>query len=144
MDIRASATTDHVSRSTRILLERMLSPLCGLDQMIGFLAHAEGEPSFCVAGAELTGVHTLRLQPQPKQGAYHIGGTGVVLEEAVIRSLGESVERYSQLVSEIARRSDIVYRSSAEMRSSHERVVHSDKLIFFRQEQFAEPQFPFE
>src|SRR5262245_24181171 len=115
MILRSSASLPDMRYSTHLLMHRMLSPLCGLNQRIGFVLRGEDEPEFMIAGAELTGVHVLRGQKRPRQGFYHIGGSGVILEESLIRSLGETVERYSQFVSEASGRYDVVMASHDEM-----------------------------
>lgn len=143
MKISVNDSNLQLHYSTRILLQRMLSPLCGLDQRISFLMRSHLEPHFMTAGAELTGVHVLRNQPK-QAGYYHIGGGGVVLEEAVIRSLGETIERYSQLVSEIHNRHNVVTASYDRVADRGERVIAPDKLLFFSETQFSRPGFPFQ
>jgi ribosomal protein S12 methylthiotransferase accessory factor len=129
--------------TTRTLLGRMLSPLCGFDQRISFMLRSRLEPRLLAAGAELAGVHVLRKEPKPKAGAYHIGGSGVVLEEAVIRTLGETIERYSQMVSEISNDHTIIWASYEQLVDRGERVIATDKLRFFSEKQYSRPEFLF-
>jgi ribosomal protein S12 methylthiotransferase accessory factor len=143
MKIRAEQGDLTLSHTTRLLLQRMLSPLCGFDQRISFMLRSRLEPSFFTVGAELAGVHVLREQPKPKAGAYHIGGSGVVLEEAVIRALGETVERYAQLVSEVGNRHTIIWASYDQIVGHGRRVIATDKLHFFSEKQYSRPGFPF-
>lgn len=143
MDIHVNQGDHQIRHATRRLMERMQSPLCGLDQLIGFMYRAADEPRFAVAGAELTGVHLLRNQPKPRPGFYHIGGTGVVLDEAWIRTLGETVERYTQVISEITLAKEIVFTTHAELRSRGEAVLSPEKIRFFTKEQHAKKGFPF-
>lgn len=79
------------------LARRMVHPLCGLDSRVGFLLRGRPEPRFAIAGGQLSGVH--RLLGQQEAGSYHIGGVGLTRHEALVRTLGESAERYCQLVS---------------------------------------------
>jgi thiazole/oxazole-forming peptide maturase SagD family component len=144
MDILANPTSDGLRPSTQRLLRRMLSPLCGLSQLIGCSVRGGDDPRFVVAGAELTGVHLLNRSPKPKPGFYHIGGGGVFLEEAMIRSLGETVERYSQAISEVSAGREIIFASYDELVQRGERCVSSDKLRFFSDAQYLRPNFPFQ
>ncbi len=134
----------HLRPATAALLRRMLSPLCGLDEMIGFMTRTHSDPLFITAGAELCGVHLLRKQPRPKPGAHHIGGSGMVLDEAVIRCLGETVERYAQLVSEVTLQPRIVFRSYNRIECHGESVLSPAYLIYFTQAQLALRGFPFQ
>jgi hypothetical protein len=94
LETRDPGGLDHLTR-------RMLSPLCGLDRRVGYVLRGRHGPRFLVAGGELTGVHVLLGEPEP--GSYHIGGTGVFPREALVRTLGETVERYAQFVAPLAR-----------------------------------------
>lgn len=129
---------------TRKLISRMWSPLCGLDQQIGFLLRSHDEPRFMIAGAQLAGVHVLRGLEEPPPGGYHIGGSGVYLDEALIRTLGETVERYSQLISEVSDNHTIVYTSYDEMRDRDELVIDASHLRFYSDRYYDRPGFPFQ
>jgi thiazole/oxazole-forming peptide maturase SagD family component len=137
----AGTHSGYLSPRTAKLLRRMVNPLCGLSQGIGFVTRSRHEPRLVVAGAELTGVHV--LLGQPEAGSYHIGGAGVFLEEAVIRALGETVERYCQLVSCVGGQ-EIVVASSEELIAQGRRALAVDRLAFFSAEQLGTPGFPFE
>jgi len=139
----SSATGLDVRYPTYLLLQRMLSPLCGLNKGIGFNMRSTREPRFLMAGADLTGVHLLRDEPSPRTGSYHIGGSGVTREEVLIRTLGETIERYAQLVSEVSDRHEICVATYDELAANGARVVNADKLSFFSTSQFARPGFPF-
>ena len=127
---------------SQALLTRMHGPLCGLNQMIGLSNRAQTEPQFFVLGGELTGVHVLLNRPTPKPNSYHIGGTGIVLEEALIRTLGETIERYCQMVGALRGHSTRI-ASYNEMIASGEPVVDREKLKFFTFDQLARNNFPF-
>lgn len=142
MKIRSNHTT--ISPSSRRLLKRIVSPLCGLTQRISFMMRGSSDPHFAVAGGELTGVHLLRGQPKPGVNAYHIGGAGGFMDEPIIRTLGESIERYSQLVSEAKFRTQFKMCSYNEILSLGTAVVDCENLLFFSDDQYGSPTFPFD
>jgi len=121
----------------------MISPLCGLDQRINFILRSRDEPQFVTAGAEMTGVHVLRGQPRPKIGSYHIGGSGIFLEEALIRSLGETVERYSQMVAEIGLKEEIIPAPFDDLARRGEPTLPASRFSFFSKLQYSQAGFPF-
>src|SRR5688572_22772349 len=133
-----------LSNSSKNLLSRMLSPLCGIDQEIGFLLHSSQEAKVTVTGAELTGVHTLLNRENPGPGGYHLGGCGIFLNEAIIRTLGETVERYSQVISEVAGLTDSRFASYQQMLSYDEKIISYDKINYFLSQQYYQHNFPFE
>jgi thiazole/oxazole-forming peptide maturase SagD family component len=129
--------------ATIMLLGRLLSPLCGLDRGMGFFARSRHQPRFATLGADLTGVHILSGQPKPTQDAYHIGGSGVEVDEAVIRALGETVERYCAFVG--ARSGDrypAVFCRWDEF-GPDDAVLPASCLRLFADEQHASQGFPF-
>jgi thiazole/oxazole-forming peptide maturase SagD family component len=121
----------------------MVSPLCGLDQRIGFMMRDGRGPRLVVAGAELTGVHLLQHKERPKQGAYHIGGGGVFLEEALIRSLGETAERYSQLLSGRMLAERTTFASFSELVARGAAVLPAEHYRFFQAAQLSSKGFRF-
>ena len=139
MRLVVDQSTSTFPAGTRTLLPRIVSPLCGLTQSLGFILRSGVEPAFFVAGAELAGVHV--LLGQPAAGSYHIGGAGVFLNEAVIRSLGESVERYAQFVAGIPGARPIAFASYTDMKSSGQAVLSPTKLRFFGDDQYSSPGF---
>lgn len=141
MQLRVSEPHFPLPQRTRILLPRMLGPLCGMDRTVGFLLRSPFEPRLAIAGADMTGVHVVRGEAEP--GAYHLGGAGVLLDEAVIRSLGETVERYSQFVSVLGGRHRLRWASHEEMVAAGRPVVAAERLRFYAPEQHARPGFRF-
>ncbi|MBV9786970.1 MAG: YcaO-like family protein [Chloroflexi bacterium] len=137
-----NSSDSYLPHTTRRLAQRMLSSICGLDQMLVFTLRNRLGPRFIVAGAELTGVHVLLGQEQP--GSYHIGGAGIFPHEAVIRSLGETVERYSQLISAIAQLHPLPMVSYEDLVSHEQQVLAPEKLAFFSREHYATPNFRFQ
>lgn len=145
MELVSRSVDVTLSTRTKRLLHRMFGQLCGLDQQITFLLRSRYGPRFLVSGAELTGVHVLQRQPRPRGVApYHIGGCGVLPDEALIRCLGETVERYTQLTSEIGRRGEVRFASHTELVKAGERVVDADALRMFAPEQHEIDGFPFQ
>src|SRR5579871_2404261 len=98
MNLSISSLSYPLTQYSHILLKKILNPLCGVVQEMGFIRRASRESRVIISGADLTGVHILLNQPHPGRGAYHIGGAGLHLNEAIIKTLAESLERYSQLV----------------------------------------------
>ena len=123
------------------LLQRMVSPLCGLDESVSFSLRGRHDPRFVVAGAQLTGVH--RLLGLDQAGSYHIGGTGTLRDEALIRTLGETVERYSQLVAPVSGHYETRRAPAASLRDSGQHVLPATPYEPFASEQYARSDFPF-
>ena len=141
--ITLSGTTLPYGSAAFGLQRQMVGSLCGLVQLMGFSTRVRLAPRFAVAGAEVTGVHVLRDQPRPKFGSHHIGGMGVFLEEALIKALGETCERYSQLTAETSASHPIRRASQRELLHAGEPVLAADKLRFYTQQQYAQERFPF-
>jgi thiazole/oxazole-forming peptide maturase SagD family component len=125
-------------------MRRMVSPLCGFDQRISFMTRGRLDPRFMTAGAELTGVHILQKRPQPRFTAYHIGGGGIFLDEPLIRVLGETIERYSQLLSEVSFGDRFIVASYDAMSLRGEPLISKENLHFFTNDQYVIPQMPFQ
>jgi ribosomal protein S12 methylthiotransferase accessory factor len=125
------------------LVNRMVSPLCGLTRSVGFILRSTADPQFITAGGHLTGVHVMRGVPDPGPFYYHIGGGGLVLEEAIIRCLGESIERCAQFMADVVGQHRVLVASYEELTGRGERVVSARALDFFTSDQLARPQCPF-
>lgn len=89
----------------------------------------------------MTGVHVLRGKHAPREGAYHIGGSGLTYGEVVIRTLGETIERYVQFAPEKPRR--FVVATLKEMLAAGRSVAVADPFRFFSEKQLARDGFPF-
>jgi thiazole/oxazole-forming peptide maturase SagD family component len=124
------------------LARRMVHPLCGLDSRVGFLLHGRTEPRFAVVGGQLSGVH--RLLGQEQAGSYHIGGVGLTRHEALVRTLGESAERYCQLLSVASGSVPVRVATVDELRAEGHDIVDPCALGFFSDGQYARPGFLFE
>lgn len=143
MRVVATGNDTTLAPSTRLLLRRMLCPLTGLSQEIGFVVRGPGDPRIAIAGGEMTGVHMLRGSPPPERGAYHIGGSGTSYDEAIIRTLGETVERYAQFTAFTAGRQRAFGASLDDMLASGREVLASPGLRLFSDDQLDRPGFPF-
>ncbi|HVE77689.1 MAG TPA: YcaO-like family protein [Gemmatimonadaceae bacterium] len=143
MDIVVAGSGLSLAPATDRLLRRMLCPLSGLSQSVGFVTRSALEPRVAVAGGDMTGVHVLRGQSPPRPGAYHIGGSGVTYDEAVIRTLGETVERYAQFIAGARPRHRVVVASHEELVARGDRALVPEGLRYFSDAQLARPGFPF-
>jgi thiazole/oxazole-forming peptide maturase SagD family component len=143
MQISAATTATSLSPMTSILLERMHCPLTGLAQAIGFARRGIVEPRVAVAGGDMTGVHVLAQRPPPREGAYHIGGSGITYEEVIIRTLGETLERYAQFIPAQLDGRRIRSATPDELVAAGEPTVATDGWRFFTSEQVQRPGFPF-
>jgi thiazole/oxazole-forming peptide maturase SagD family component len=132
-----------MSPTSWFVLQGLLCPLSGPAQAIGFVKRAPLEPRVTIAGGEMTGVHLLRGLPPPHAGAYHIGGSGITYEEAVIRTLAETIERYADFTAVAMGRHPIRRATLTEMQSSEWRVLVAHQLQFFSSAQLGRPGFPF-
>ena len=103
------------------LARRIVSPLTGLSRTLGFMMRGRDEPRIIVSGAQLTGVEHLL----GKKGGltYHIGGCGIYTEEALIRSVGETVERYAQVVKPLTTDYESMFATQESMIASGRETV---------------------
>ena len=124
------------------LMRRMVSPFTGLDKTIGFSLHDRGSAGLFVSVAQLTAVHRLTGRSRPL--AYHLGGYGLRREEALIRALGETTERYSHMTCLLTRDRPLKFQSAKEMRAAGCEVMELGEWSFFTREQYARPDAPFE
>jgi thiazole/oxazole-forming peptide maturase SagD family component len=130
-------------QQARQLLSRLFGPLCGIDQMVGLSNRSATEPRIFVLSAEMTGVHLLLERPQPTPNTYHIGGAGICLEEAMIKTLAETIERYCQMLAYASGQHVARFRSYHSMLADGCKVVDPRKLTFFTAEQLHGAGFPF-
>lgn len=144
MTIRRYEAIAHYKYQSGQLIRRMLSPFCGINQEIAYVSRTGGDKRLMVGTAALTGVHVLFDRPNPGRGAYHIGGTGIFPQESMIRILGESIERYAQLMSGFAFASQLRIASWRELNAQGEPVLPFDALTFYAVKQLSRPGFPFE
>lgn len=143
ISIIQSASSIAVDYKTRQLMNQMLSPICGLVQEIGFMKRNKFGARVLTAGADITGVHTLLNRENPGRGAYHTGGSGIFLNEPIIKSLGETIERYSQLIAELTTKNEFVFASYEEMTLKYNNVLPKEYLDLYSTEQLNKVNFPY-
>ena len=124
------------------LARRMVHPMCGLNSSVGFLLRGRDEPRFAIAGGQLSGVH--RLLGQENAGSYHIGGVGITRHEALVRTLGESAERYCQLLSVVSGAVPVRVATIDELRRDGRRMVDPRAVALFSDDQYARSGFLFQ
>ena len=129
---------------TQQLSKRMLNPICGLTQEIGFIKKSKFGANIFTAGADITGVHNLLNHPDPGRGAYHTGGAGIFLNEPIIKSLGETIERYSQLVAETTNRHELIFASFEQMHKNYPNVLGKEYFDLYSSDQHSRENFPFD
>ncbi len=126
--------------TTRLLLRRMFSPLSGISPRFGFVMRSAHEPKIAIAAGDMTDVHILSGQLSP--GIYHIAGTGMTYEEAVIGVLAETIERYAHYISLAGEHQKVVTASCHSM-TTNSRVLMPENLQYFSDSQLARSGFPF-
>ena len=141
--IAQNASSLRVDYKTRHLMQRMLNPICGLVQEIGFIKRNKFGAKILTAGADITGVHTLLNRENPGRGAYHTGGSGIFLNEPIIKSLGETIERYAQLISELTLKEECVFVSYDEMKNKFNHVLPKEYIDLYSTEQLSREHFPY-
>ncbi|MFE1765206.1 YcaO-like family protein [Streptomyces angustmyceticus] len=136
----------HQDEETRVhrLRRRMHGPLCGITTSMGFLTRYPDGPRLLVGTADMTGVHVRQDQPAPKSGSYHLGGYGIFPFESHIRSLAETLERYSGFAAALDGRFTTRYASYTKLVAAGEPVLPSSAFRLFTEEQYARPGFPFQ
>lgn len=144
MKITRNENISHLKYQSGQLLNTMLSPLCGMNQEIGYISRTNGDMRLMVGSAALTGVHVLFNRPNPGRGAYHIGGTGILQNESMIRILGESVERNAQLMSDFSFSKKIKFARYKDLCSDGEDVLPLHYLSLYSDKQLLRLAFPFQ
>lgn len=141
--MRLSSTDHHPRLNPDFdrLARRIISPLTGLSRTLGFMMRGRDEPRIIVSGAQLTGVEHLLGR---KSGlTYHIGGCGIYTEEALIRSVGETLERYAQVVRPLTADYESVFETQASMTEAGRSALVGPFARPFRDEQYAQDTFAY-
>lgn len=115
MNIKHLECSAQLRPQTEKLLRTLLNPMVGINQHIGCVLKSANEPRIITVGAELTGVHMLAGIEYPGPGAYHVGGSGCCEDEALIKTLGESIERYAHFAVVPERLPPMVFQSFEQM-----------------------------
>ncbi len=144
MNIARAENASLITHQSDTLIKRMLSPFCGLTQEIGFVSRSQSDKRLIVGSSALTGIHVLFNRINPGRGAYHIGGTGILPNESIIRILGETVERYAQLISDFSFSEKLRFASYSDMQQSGEDVLPFDDCVFYSESQLRRQGFPFQ
>jgi len=124
------------------LSKRFFSPLCGIGTRSGAFISGKDEANIMCVGGQIAGVHYLLDRPAPKN-SYHVGGSGILEFEAMIKTIAESIERYSQLMAGVKFNKEIRWASFRELKDQNEPVIDIEKIRYFTPEQFEDPDFPF-
>lgn len=125
------------------LARRLHSPLCGLVTDVTRLVRGRYGPRVFLFSGELTGVHLWSNRPDPPPGSFHLGGFGLHRNEALVKLLGEAVERYSGHAF-VAGRPRVRVASHAELAAAGETALTAMDFGWFRDCQLAVPGFPFQ
>jgi thiazole/oxazole-forming peptide maturase SagD family component len=144
MNIVRNESISPLKYKSNQLINSMLSPLCGMNQEIGYVSRTHYDMNLMVGSAALTGIHVLFNRPNPGRGAYHIGGTGIFPNESMIRILGESVERYAQLMSDFSCSSQLKYARYADLLQGNDDVLPLHYLCLYSNNQLLRAAFPFQ
>jgi thiazole/oxazole-forming peptide maturase SagD family component len=139
LDVRRETTGD---AGVPDLARRIFSPLCGILTDVSRLARGRYGPRVFLYSGELTGVHLWSHRPDPPPGSFHLGGFGLHRNEALVKLLGEAVERYSGHAV-VAERRRVRMASHAELAAEGAVTLTAADFGWFRKEQFAAPGFPF-
>lgn len=138
----SSISPGMLSRSVSGLERGLLSPMCGLAKSVAFLLAGSDEPHAFSAGVDITGMHVLRGEPAPTENRYHVGGGGLTRDEALVKALAETVERYVQIVHPLTCGEDIVHARYRKVAESGRTVIDRQRLEPFDQSQYR-AGFPF-
>lgn len=133
-----------LKQQTQQALQKIASPLVGLIQEIGFLTRHSIDPKIITTTGDLTGVHILQNIPDPGRGAYHIGASDWNLNGSVIKTIGESLERYSQLTCTILNGNQNKFTNYNDMLANNLKLIDKSYYNYFDQTQYNRKLFPFD
>jgi thiazole/oxazole-forming peptide maturase SagD family component len=141
--VRLSSTDHHPRLNPGFdrLARRVVSPLTGLGRTLGFMMRGRDEPRIIVSGAQLTGVEHLLGR---KGGlTYHIGGCGIFSEEAIIRSVGETIERYAQVVKPLTADYASIFATESDMAEQGRSTLVGAFARPFLEDQYAQHKWAY-
>ena len=144
MKLKSHAYPSNLTEKTRFLMSKMLNPLCGLDQEIGVVKPARFDPNLVTMGGDLTGVHVLLGRKDPGKGAYHIGGVGENPQQALIKTLAESFERYSQLTTTLNNMHESQFCSYNDLKKKFSNILDVNHFQNYSEQQLKRENFPFD
>jgi thiazole/oxazole-forming peptide maturase SagD family component len=123
-------------------LERyLLSPLTGVLRDVSFVAPSSTSPRFFVAGGDLSSPATAIGKFGEMSYAHHVGGAGIFLDEALVRTFGEAVERYVQVTPRGSKSAPSLYKY--EQAKEYCKALPLTDLRWFTRQQCERPNFPF-
>lgn len=144
MQIERYENISNLKYHTKRLLNSMFSPLCGVNQEIGYFTRTNTDMKLMIGSGALTGMHVLFNTPNPGRGAYHIGGTGILPNESMIRILAESMERYAQLMSNYSLSNWLNFTTYIDLIQKNEYVLAPHHLSLYSDQQLSRTHFPFQ
>jgi thiazole/oxazole-forming peptide maturase SagD family component len=122
-------------------VDRMISPLCGFDKTFAFALRDGLMPKLTVVIPQFAAVHRLIQLERPL--AYHIGGYGIFTEEALLRALGETVERYSHVLMPLCLKDQMEFASYDQMAERGGSLFGPKDINPFTDAQLSADAFPF-
>ncbi|NUT47155.1 MAG: hypothetical protein HOV94_07540 [Saccharothrix sp.] len=111
--------------------------MTGLVPNIGFHNRVRRGTRVVTTMSDLTGVHHLVHGNPVKSGGHHIGAASLTVSDALIRTLGESIERYAQFA--FPAHHEFTFAPVSGLADPAVAPVPH-----FTDEQFADPAFPFD
>ncbi|WP_093156907.1 YcaO-like family protein [Saccharopolyspora antimicrobica] len=126
------------------LARRAVSPVCGLVPNLGTTFRRRYGLRFALTATEPQGLHQLVGAPPVRPGSLHVGACGPDVDDTRIRTIAESVERYSHFAFPAHHRENFVFAARSDLVASGEPVADTTALDVYAELQFAEPDFPFD
>jgi thiazole/oxazole-forming peptide maturase SagD family component len=119
------------------LARRIVGPITGLMPNLGFHTRPRHGTRVVITTGDLTGVHHLTGGSPVEPGSHHIGAAAVTMDDALIRTLAESIERYGHYAFPAHHRFTFAARADLDGPSLA-------PVELFDDEQFADPDFLFD
>lgn len=106
---------------SHIHLKNRIRELCGqhlgiMESRLLMTAHSNNAPEIAMCTNRLPDYHKILINENAKIN-YHLSGYGIYMEEAIIRSLGEGIERYSLITASKLFASQVIYGSYNEIKN---------------------------
>ncbi|MGI6363122.1 MAG: YcaO-like family protein [Bacillota bacterium] len=129
--LRFYPSFDHVMNQYRYLGGNQTGIMHGV---IAPMVHMPPEPCLKSMTGRMPNYHKITYNDPHKHVEYHLSGYGMYNEEAFIKLIGESIERYAPVSTEVAFRQQVVYASFKEI-SKRGKVMPLEYLNLYSQEQ---------
>jgi len=106
---------------SHVYLKSKIRELCGqhlgiMESQLLMAAHSDLSPEIAMCTNRMPDYHKLLISENAEIN-YHLSGYGIYMEEAIIRNLGEGIERYSLITANRLYESKVVYASYNEMKN---------------------------